>query len=109
MPLLTHAKNLLQRITRRKPKLSRRAAAETPRLRGFELMEPRQLLAADPLYVGAVYIEEDIGSDAHGDTFELTFEGGAEGTQLTRVAIRTDQNLPGLSGGDLIFDTVEGD
>ena len=108
MPLLTHAKNLLQRIARRKPKLPRRAAAETPRLRGFEIMEPRQLLAADPLYVGAVYIEEDIGSDAHGDTFELTFEGGAEGTQLTRVAIRTDQNLPGLSGGDLIFDTVEG-
>ena len=108
MQLLTHAKNLLQRIARRKPKLSRRAAAEAPRLRGFEIMEPRQLLAADPLYVGAVYIEEDIGSDAHGDTFELTFEGGAEGTQLTRVAIRTDQNLPGLSGGDLIFDTVEG-
>jgi protocatechuate 3,4-dioxygenase beta subunit len=106
--MLTHAKNLLQRIARRKPKPSRRAAAETPRLRGFEIMEPRQLLAADPLYVGAVYIEEDIGSDLHGDTFELTFEGGAEGTQLSRVAIRTDQNLPGLSGGDLIFDTVEG-
>ncbi len=70
-------------------------------------MEPRQLLAADPLYVGAVYIEEDIGSDVHGDTFEITFEGGAEDTQLTRLSIRTDQNLAGLSGGDLIFDTRE--
>ena len=108
MQLLTHAKNLLQRVSGRKPKPIRRAVAEPARLRGFELMEPRQLLAADPLYVGAVYIEEDIGSDAHGDTFELTFQGGAEDTQLTRVTLRTDQNLPGMSVGDLIFDTVEG-
>jgi len=106
--LLTHARNLLQRVSRRKPKLSRRAVAEPSRLRGFEVMEPRQLLAANPLYVGAVYIEEDIGSDAHGDTFELTFQGGADDTELTRVTIRTDQNLAGLSVGDLIFDTVEG-
>ena len=38
------------------------------------------MLSADPLFVGAVYIEEDIGSDVHGDTFELTFNGGAPGS-----------------------------
>lgn len=107
MPLLTHAKDWLHRVTRRKRRLPRRAA-EPPRLRGFEYMEPRQLLSAAPLYVGAVYIEEDTGSDVSPDTFELTFAGGAEGTQLTRVEIRTDQNAPGLSSGDLIFDTVPG-
>ncbi len=107
MHLFTHAKNLLHRIGRRKQRPSRRVPADAPRLRGFEIMEPRQLLAADPLYVGAVYIEDDIGSDVHGDTFEITFEGGAVDTQLTRLTIRTDQDLEGLSRGDLIFDTRE--
>jgi len=107
LPLLNHAKDWLHRITHRQRKLLRRAT-DTPRLRGFELMEPRQLLSAAPLYVGAVYIEEDTGSDVSPDTFELTFVGGAAGTQLTRVEIDTDQNVPGLGGGDLIFDTVQG-
>ena len=71
-------------------------------------MERRQLMAADPLHVGAVYVEEDGGSDLHGDTFYLTFEGGAPGTNLTRVVIDTDQNALGLGVGDLIFDTVAG-
>jgi len=105
--LLNQAKNLLRRIGRRKERPPRRVPGDAPRLRGFEIMESRQLLAADPLYVGAVYIEEDIGSDLHGDTFEITFEGGAADTQLSRLTIRTDQNVPGLSSGDLIFDTRE--
>lgn len=107
MPLLTHAKDWLHRVTRRKRRLPRRVV-ETPRLRGFEWMEPRQLLSAAPLYVGAVYIEEDTGSDVNPDTFELTFAGGAEDTQLTRLEINTDQNAPGLSSGDLIFDIAPG-
>lgn len=107
MHLLTHARNLLHRIGHRRELSARRVSADAPRLRGFERMEPRQLLAADPLYVGAVYVEEDIGSDVHGDTFEITFQGGANDTQLTRLAIRTDQDLEGLSRGDLIFDTRE--
>lgn len=65
-------------------------------------------MAADPLHVGAVYVEEDGGSDLHGDTFYLTFEGGAPGTNLTRVVIDTDQNQPGFGVGDLFFDTVAG-
>jgi protocatechuate 3,4-dioxygenase beta subunit len=71
-------------------------------------MEPRQLLAADPLQIGAVYVEEDAGTDAHGDSFYLTFEGGAPGTQLTRVTIDCDQNAPGFGVGDLFFDTALG-
>ena len=43
----------------------------------FEAMEPRHLLAADPLFVGTMFVEEDMGSDLHGDTFEITFVGGA--------------------------------
>jgi protocatechuate 3,4-dioxygenase beta subunit len=70
-------------------------------------MEPRQMLSADPLYVGAVYIENDSGSDQNGDTFEINFVGGAEGTQLTRVAISGDQDPAEFGRGDVLFDTED--
>lgn len=65
------------------------------------------MLDADPIRVGAVYIEEDIGSDLHGDTFEVSFEGGAAGTELTRIVINGDQSTPGFGLRDVFFDTVE--
>jgi len=71
-------------------------------------MEIRRNMAADALKVGAVYIEEDSGSDLHGDTFQVLFEGGATGTQLERLVIDTDHGPLGMSVGDLIFDKVKG-
>lgn len=71
----------------------------------FEHMEPRRVLSANPLYVGAVYIEEDAGSDLHGDTFQISFEGGAPGTELKRIVINGDQGTPGFGVGDVFFDT----
>src|SRR5687767_9760921 len=67
----------------------------------FETMEERQLMDADPIKLGVVYIEEDGGSDQHGDTFEVMFEGGAANTELTRLVINTDQGAIGRSVGDL--------
>ncbi len=64
-------------------------------------------MAADPIQIGGVYVEEDLGSDLHGDRFEVTFQGGASGTQLTRLTIDGDLNTPGFGLGDLFFDTVE--
>ncbi len=64
-------------------------------------------MAADPIWVGGVYIESDIGSDLHGDIFHVTFSGGAPGTKLTRLTFDTDLGTPGFSLGDLFFDTVE--
>ena len=84
------------------------------RARGLEKLEARKVMAADPIHLGAVYIEEDAsGGDEHGDTFLVTFEGGAPGTQLTRLIFDGDQiqnfgNLPGLSNGDIIFDITPG-
>ncbi|MHB8861019.1 MAG: SdrD B-like domain-containing protein [Pirellulaceae bacterium] len=72
----------------------------------FEVMEARRLLAANPITLGTVYIEEDLGSDLHGDHFEVQFTGGAAGTELTRLVINGDRGAPGLSLGDVIFDTV---
>ncbi|MBI2481081.1 MAG: carboxypeptidase regulatory-like domain-containing protein, partial [Planctomycetia bacterium] len=66
------------------------------------------MLNADPIRVGAVYIEEDLGSDLHGDTFEVTFEGGASGSQLTRLVIDGDQGTRGFGLSDIFFDTVDG-
>lgn len=81
--------------------------SDTTRRCVFETMEPRQLLTVAALDVGAVYIEEDFGTDAHGDTFEITFQGGAEGTELTRLEIHGDQGTPGFNVGDVFFDTQE--
>ncbi len=71
----------------------------------FETMEPRRMLSATPIMLGSVYIEEDLGSDLHGDRFEVMFAGGAAGTELTRLVISGDQNTPGFSIGDVFFDT----
>ncbi len=72
-----------------------------------EAMEPRHMMAADMIQIGAVYIEEDVGSDEHGDLFHVTFNGGAPNTQLNRLTIDGDLNTPGFGLGDLFFDTVE--
>ncbi len=63
------------------------------------------MLSASPLELGTVYIEEDLGSDLHGDRFEVAFAGGAADTQLTRLVISGDQNAPGFGVGDVFFDT----
>ncbi|MEZ6135299.1 MAG: SdrD B-like domain-containing protein [Pirellulaceae bacterium] len=84
--------------------MTRNTLARVP---AVELMEPRYLMAADPLQIGGVFIEEDLGSDEHGDTFIVTFQGGAAGTQLRRLIIDGDLNEPGFGLGDLFFDTTE--
>ncbi len=93
------------------------------RLCRFELMEPRRLLAADflPLQIGAVYLEDASshdeassltmpdGSQAEiADLIEITWQGGAPGTQLTELTIDTDKVGDGLTIGDVFFDTQAG-
>lgn len=72
-----------------------------------EAMEPRLAMTADPIWVGGVYVEEDVGSDQHGDAFHITFKGGAAGTEMTRLVIDGDLNTPGFGLGDLFFDTLD--
>ncbi|OYP33203.1 hypothetical protein CGZ80_18395 [Rhodopirellula sp. MGV] len=80
-----------------------------------QVLERRELFAADPIHVGVVYLEtdylesdNDVGSDSQGDKFLLSFTGGAEGTTLNRIRISTDKDGDGLSIGDPIFDTQVG-
>jgi protocatechuate 3,4-dioxygenase beta subunit len=85
-------------------------AVDARRLRRgrFETLEDRRLMDADPLKIGVTYHEEDGGSDLHGDKFEILFEGGAPGTELTQLLISGDHGPAGLSVGDMIFDTIKG-
>ena len=78
-------------------------------------LERRELLAADPIHVGVVYLEtdylesdNDVGEDSRGDRFLLSFEGGAPDTELKQLRIRTDKDGDGISVGDPIFDTELG-
>ena len=75
-------------------------------LAGFEAVEQRCLMAVDTIHGGAVYVEQDVGSDVHGDLFQVTFRGGAPGTELRRVTIDGDQNIRGFGVGDVFFDTA---
>jgi len=71
-------------------------------------MEPRQLLAGGfaEIQIGAVYYEDDGGEDQGVDRIEIAWNGGAPGTTLTELAIKTDKNLDGAySNGDVFFDT----
>lgn len=70
-------------------------------------------MAADPIHVGVVYLETDhletdIGQDSQGDRFLVSFTGGAPGTKLTELRIRTDKFGDGISLTDPIFDTQPG-
>ena len=71
----------------------------------FEVMEQRRVLSADPVVAAVTYLEGDSGQDTTPDHFEVTFEGGAETTQMTQFTINGDQDNSGnLSDGDMFFD-----
>jgi len=73
-----------------------------------ETMEPRLYLSASPIQIGMVYYEDAGGNDTLPDTLEVTFQGGAPGTELTRLVIETDKLGDGLTLGDTFFDTATG-
>jgi protocatechuate 3,4-dioxygenase beta subunit len=79
------------------------------RLCRFEQMEPRQLLSATPIHLGTTYFEEANPYDSGtGNVFEISYNGGAPGTQLTELKIDTDKYGDGLKIGDVFFDTASG-
>ncbi len=76
----------------------------------IEQMESRQLLSVTvpQIQIGAVYFEDSHPQDQVGDLFEITFNGGAAGTQLSELRIDTDKTGDGLTIGDCLFDTAPG-
>ena len=53
----------------------------------FEVMEQRRVLSADPVIAAVTFVEGDDGQDLTPDHSEVTFEGGADATQLTQFTI----------------------
>ena len=83
----------------------RNASGDGQRRCRFEVLEERRVLSADPVVAGVTYLEGDNGLDTTPDYFEVSFEGGAETTQLTQFTINGDQDSSGdLSDGDVFFD-----
>ena len=62
---------------RRSRRRSKSPLSLAPRHCHVETIESRQLLTAAPSFIGAVYIEDDSGSDLTPDRFEVSFVGGA--------------------------------
>ncbi|MGB7347302.1 MAG: SdrD B-like domain-containing protein [Pirellulaceae bacterium] len=103
--------------TRRQSNGRRRSGSQAAvrRVMTPEKLEARQLLAADPIHVGVVYLEtdylesdQDVGADSRGDRFILSFTGGAPDTELTELRITTDKDGDGITVGDPIYDTAPG-
>jgi protocatechuate 3,4-dioxygenase beta subunit len=77
-------------------------------LRPAEALESRRLMAAD-IKLGSVYYEEASGFDDAPDRLEFTFNGGAPGTQLTKLTLDMDKNGNGtLDNGETFFDIAPG-
>jgi serine-aspartate repeat-containing protein C/D/E len=82
-------------------------AVRRPRRCQIEEMESRRLMVAD-LHVGAVYYEPASGLDSHPNVIQISFAGGAPGTQLTHLDIDGNKDGGPLSFNDAIFDTAAG-
>ncbi len=88
-------------------KHARHSSVGERRLCCVEPLEPRQLLAGD-IHLGSVYFEEATGDDSEADVMEVTFAGGAAGTQLAQLTIDGDKKGNGRFEGDPFFDTESG-
>lgn len=104
----SHRSRALQGIVTRYDFDGQQAPGRMGRRCSMEAMEPRLLQYAEPIDIGMIYVEEDVGSDAHGDLFHVQFLGGAQGTRLQQLILSTDQGPAGFSVGDAIFDTIDG-
>jgi len=86
-------------------KTPRRRAAARFRSCRIEQMESRQLLSVSvaPLHVAAVYFEDSNDQDASSalvgaetqvaDLFQISYTGGADGTQLTSLTLQLDKTF----------------
>jgi serine-aspartate repeat-containing protein C/D/E len=82
-------------------------AAEGIRLCRIEEIEPRYLMTAD-VHVGAVYFDPASGLDTSPNLIQVSFEGGADGSELTRLEIDGNKDGGPLNFNDAIFDTAAG-
>ncbi|MDO4587747.1 MAG: SdrD B-like domain-containing protein [Planctomycetia bacterium] len=113
MSLLTEKQAMILNATstktsRKRSRPKKHLNKKSPFLRRcrVEELEKRELLAADPISVGAVYVEqveEDLG-----DKFYIAWVGGESTTTMSQLTINLDKNDNGqLDPGEAFFDTAE--
>jgi hypothetical protein len=81
------------------------------RLCRIEELEIRRLMTADsvaPIHVGITELDPDSASKSQPNTFQVTFQGGGTGTELTQLEIDGSKAGGQLSVGDVIFNTAAG-
>ncbi|MCF0233688.1 MAG: hypothetical protein HUK22_01765, partial [Thermoguttaceae bacterium] len=102
--------------SKKRRKARRRSAAEASsrRVCRIEVLENREYLSADPIFIGVVY--EETGDVGQPDIFSVAWVGGesGEGTTLDELVIDLNKNqnydaagLPKLDAGECVFDTSE--
>ena len=86
--------------------------ASKVRVTRFEQLEIRNPLTASPtpdIHLGAVYLDPASGDDQSPNVIQVSFQGGAAGTQLNQIIINGDKDHNGkYSSGEIMFDTAPG-
>ncbi len=82
-------------------------AVGRPHVCRFEEIETRRLMVAD-LHIAATYYDPASGLDTVPNVFQVEFDGGAAGTQLTHLRIDGSKDGGPLTFNDAIFDTAAG-
>ncbi len=76
-----------------------------------EQFEPRMLMTGDtaPIHVGITELDPNSSSKSQPNVFQVTFQGGGAGTQLTQLEIDGSKSGGGpLAVNDVIFNTASG-
>ena len=93
---------------RRRSTVKAAASHDASRRCHFEQMEDRQMMSANPIHLGVTYMGQDNSTAPQPETFQVKFEGGQTGTELSEIVIDGDHTPQGFTFGDILFNTVDG-
>ena len=86
------------------------STASRVRICRFEQIEQRQMMTATPapVEVGITEVDSGTADKSQPNLFQVSFQGGAPGTELTQLVIDTSKNGGPLAVNDLVFNTTAG-
>ncbi len=86
------------------------STAARVRICRFEEIEPRHLMTASPapVNVGITEVDAGLSDKSQPNVFQVSFQGGAPGTELTQLEITGSKHGGPLNFNDAIFDTAAG-
>ena len=86
------------------------STAARVRICRFEQIEQRHMMTASPaaVEVGITEVDPGVADKSQPNVFQVSFQGGAPGTELTQLVIDTSKNGGPLAVNDLVFNTAAG-